>query len=144
MRTLFGRTQYKAPSRFLADMPPDVVRREGEGKARQGTFTSRFADEDAPPPYAGYGAPSTSRYEGFGGSRMARPETPGERVVDYDAFDDVPNDDAVRFRIGARVFHKRFGKGVVRRVEPGAPPVVEAHFPGFGPRKVRADFLTFE
>jgi hypothetical protein len=42
------------------------------------------------------------------------------------------------------VFHKRFGRGTVREVESGTPPIVLAHFPGFGPRKVRADFLTFE
>ncbi|MGH9441695.1 MAG: hypothetical protein ACRD16_05430, partial [Thermoanaerobaculia bacterium] len=70
---------------------------------------------------------------------------PGERLVDYDAFDDVPSDEpSVSVRPGARVFHKRFGKGVVKSVEAGAPPTVVAHFPGFGPRKVRADYLSFE
>ena len=47
-------------------------------------------------------------------------------------------------RPGARVFHKRFGKGVVKSVEAGAPPIIVAHFPGFGARKVRADYLSFE
>ena len=31
MRTLFGQTRYLGPSRFLADLPPEVVRREGSG-----------------------------------------------------------------------------------------------------------------
>jgi hypothetical protein len=85
-------------------------------------------DDDVPPP-----RPSTPAL------------APGERLVDYDAFDDV-SDDAPAFSVrpGARVFHKRFGKGVVKSVEAGAPPVVVAHFPGFGSRKVRADFLSFE
>jgi hypothetical protein len=32
----------------------------------------------------------------------------------------------------------------VRSVEAGAPPTIVAHFPGFGARKVRADYLQFE
>jgi hypothetical protein len=47
-------------------------------------------------------------------------------------------------RPGAKVFHKRFGAGVVKSVEGGAPPTVVAHFPGFGARKLRADYLSFE
>jgi DNA helicase-2/ATP-dependent DNA helicase PcrA len=133
VRTLFGRTQYLAPSRFLSDLPPDVVEREGSSAGAFGARPSApprgpsWGDDFAPPPRA---AP-----------RLA----PGERVVDYDAFDDVPSDDTgFSVRPGARVFHKRFGKGVVKSVEAGAPPVIVAHFPGFGARKVRADYLSFE
>ncbi|HEX7668895.1 MAG TPA: UvrD-helicase domain-containing protein [Polyangiaceae bacterium] len=134
-RTLFGKTQYLTASRFLSDIPPAVVEREGSidrswGARPYGAMPSRNAswDEDVPPP------------------RTASPAlAPGERLVDYDAFDDV-SDDAPAFSVrpGARVFHKRFGKGVVKSVEAGAPPTVLAHFPGFGPRKVRADYLSFE
>lgn len=137
VRTLFGRTQYLAPSRFLADIPSDVVTREGAPSG----FSSRFSS----------GRPERFQDDGllFGGvprtQSPTRPLSPGERVVDYDAFDDVAAEDAATaVRPGARVFHKRFGKGVVRSVEDGVPPVVVAHFPGFGARKVRADYLSFE
>jgi DNA helicase-2/ATP-dependent DNA helicase PcrA len=134
-RTLFGRTQYLTSSRFLSDLPAAVVEREGSvdrswGARPYGAMPGRQAawDDDAPPP------------------KRAAPElVPGERVIDYDAFDDVSDDaPALSVRPGARVFHKRFGKGVVKSVEAGAPPTVLAHFPGFGPRKVRADYLSFE
>jgi hypothetical protein len=137
MRTLFGRTQYLVPSRFLSDLPAEVVEKDGSvgsawGARPYGAIPERRAtwDDDAPPP-----APRTV------GPVLA----PGERVVDYDAFDDV-SDDASGFAVrpGTHVFHKRFGKGVVKSVEAGAPPTVLAHFPGFGPRKVRADYLSFE
>jgi DNA helicase-2/ATP-dependent DNA helicase PcrA len=136
MRTLFGRTQYLAPSRFLADLPAAVVLRDGSvgsawGVRPYGEIPKRATwGDDAPALVARKATPALA---------------PGERLVDYDAFDDV-SDDAPAFSVrpGARVFHKRFGKGVVKSVEAGAPPTILAHFPGFGPRKVRADYLSFE
>ncbi len=129
MRSLFGRTQYLVPSRFLADLPEEVVVREGQ--VSWGNRASAYGRQsDAITAYAGNSTPLLA---------------PGDRVVDYDAFDDVRSDEGSQgVRPGARVFHKRFGKGVVKSVEAGAPPTVVAHFPGFGPRKVRADYLSFE
>jgi len=137
MRTLFGRTQYLAPSRFLSDLPAEVVSREGSAFSawgsnpeRRAEMGSRYWDEGRAPQIGGVRAPV---------------KAPGERVIDYDAFDDVGSDEpGFSVRPGARVFHKRFGKGVVKSVEAGAPPTVVAHFPGFGARKVRADYLSFE
>jgi DNA helicase-2/ATP-dependent DNA helicase PcrA len=126
VRTLFGRTQYLAPSRFLADLPAEVVEKEGNGAAAYGSRLVNPYGVIPPRPVA----PSLA---------------PGERVVDYDAFDDLGGEgEGISVRPGARVFHKRFGKGVVKSVEAGAPPTVVAHFPGFGARKVRADYLSFE
>jgi DNA helicase-2/ATP-dependent DNA helicase PcrA len=116
MRTLFGRTQYLAPSRFLSDLPESVV--EHRGSMSQ-------APERRALPYPG-----------------RQVLAPGERVVDYDAFDDVPSEQG-EVKPGDRVFHRRFGAGVVRSVEEGAPPTVVAHFPGFGAKRIRADYLSF-
>jgi DNA helicase-2/ATP-dependent DNA helicase PcrA len=131
-RTLFGRTQYLAPSRFLADLPKEFVQKEGSVESAWGRSDARTQDRSWGDSYA----------------RQAKPDpelAPGERIVDYDAFDDAPGSEpGVVVRPGSQVFHKRFGKGIVRSVEAGAPPVVVAHFPGFGSRKVRADFLSFE
>lgn len=116
VRTLFGRTQYLAPSRFLSDLPENVLERRSS-------------------------IPPISDRRPFGSSQ--RPElSPGERVVDYDAFDDVAAE-RNEPRPGDRVFHRRFGAGVVRSVEEGAPPTVVAHFPGFGAKRIRADYLSF-
>jgi len=115
-RTLFGRTQYLAPSRFLMDLPDGVVERRSP---TAGTPERRF-DRGARQPSLG----------------------PGERVVDYDAFDDVSSE-RNEPRPGDRVFHRRFGAGVVRSVEQGVPPTIVAHFPGFGAKRVRADYLSF-
>jgi DNA helicase-2/ATP-dependent DNA helicase PcrA len=139
MRTLFGRTQYMAPSRFLADLPADAIVREGSSASawrRDATADSWRGSRDEGD-FRPYSAPT---------ARALSPGlSPGERVVDYDAFDDVGGEEpAFAVRPGSRVFHKRFGKGVVKSVEAGAPPTIVAHFPGFGARKVRADYLSFE
>ena len=43
---------------------------------------------------------------------------------------------------GARVFHRRFGSGVVEQCE-GNDKVV-ARFKGFGPKKVLLEYLTLQ
>jgi DNA helicase-2/ATP-dependent DNA helicase PcrA len=134
-RTLFGRTQYLAPSRFLADFPKELVQKEGSVESAWNR------------PDRGYGgAPREQRWSDTPPPRRPEPALePGQRIIDYEAFDDSPGSEpGVVVRPGSRVFHKRFGKGVVRSVEAGAPPVIVAHFPGFGSRKVRADYLSFE
>jgi hypothetical protein len=106
----------------------------------------------------GRGGSGSGEPEVSPGGRVARAElrlAPGERVVDHDAFDDVPSHDEsyhqdsshqedIVVRPGSRVRHKKFGKGVVERVESGSPPSVVARFPGYGSKKILAQFLEFE
>jgi len=66
-----------------------------------------------------------------------------ESRIDYGAFDDMQHD-AEGPRLGSPVFHKRYGRGVVEKVELGEAPKITARFPGFGSRKVLAQYLRFE
>src|SRR5690606_40063453 len=69
-------------------------------------------------------------------------------VSDPVSIDEIPADDfyqeiydetdSVIVRPGQRVRHKKFGKGVVERVETGSTPTVVARFPGYGPKIGRA------
>ncbi|HMR80052.1 MAG TPA: 3'-5' exonuclease, partial [Polyangiaceae bacterium] len=116
-RTLFGQTRYLAPSRFLADIPEDVVQYVGQ--------------------------PSTLSYGRTRAPIRSEPRMqyrPGERVVDHDAFDDLPDDEQA-LRPGARVHHRRFGAGVIEEVEGGTIPTVVIRFPSVGTKRIRADFL---
>jgi hypothetical protein len=47
-------------------------------------------------------------------------------------------------RPGARVRHAKFGRGVVERVEGGSSPSIVARFPGYGSKRILAQFLEFE
>jgi hypothetical protein len=45
---------------------------------------------------------------------------------------------------GDVVRHKKFGRGVVERVEIGAAPIIVAHFGEHGLKHIRADFLELD
>jgi DNA helicase-2/ATP-dependent DNA helicase PcrA len=164
-RTLFGKTKYLQRSRFLDDLPPDVVERQGEARPSLAPSAGSWAGNrgressawgatrarpggDAGRPW-GVGAEPGAQNASAGG-RVARSElrlAPGERVVDREAFDDVPQDghgEDVIVRPGDRVRHAKFGRGVVERVEAGAAPSVVARFPGYGSKRILAQFLDFE
>lgn len=118
VRSLFGQTRYLSASRFLQDIPAEVVERTGQL---------------ARPRFQAFATPYPAR---------APRRAPGERYVDTDAFDDLPNDDGVQgLRPGDRVSHKRFGRGIVEQVEPGENPKVTARFPRFGTRQILAEYL---
>ncbi|MEN9579123.1 MAG: ATP-dependent helicase PcrA [Pseudomonadota bacterium] len=162
-RMIFGQTRYQAPSRFLANLPSQIVTREGQGlaaaaHARAGEGRSYGGGSYGGGSYGGYRARKTydefdQRDEWVPSAEPASPKaspvdatdaTPAGAVqVDYEAFDDYSSI-ADRIRRGTRVVHKRFGRGLVERVEPGDIPQVVARFPGFGSRKVLATYLRFE
>jgi DNA helicase-2/ATP-dependent DNA helicase PcrA len=120
VRSLFGTTRYLTPSRFLEGIPPEVVRHEGE--------TSFGVTRGIPPPRQ---------------LRAVPVRHPGERFVDHDAFDDTA-DEAQALSPGATVVHRRFGRGVVERVEWSASPSVLARFPGHGTKRILAEYLELD
>ncbi len=154
MRLIFGQTRYGAPSRFLANLPEDTISHTG-GAFGGGHLRFGSRDWDSPRhsqpsrsapsrfvPGRGYvhGAPPAAEASRARSLSPAKPPE-GERHIDYEAYDDIPQAQQVK---GKRVFHQRFGRGIVQRVEPGIPPQVVARFPGFGERKVLASYLRFE
>ncbi len=118
MRSLFGTTRYLEPSRFLADMPPDVVRLEGSVAELRSS---------GPSGYGSYRAPTLA---------------PGTRIVERD--EAPPDDDDEGLRPGDRVRHQRYGTGVVERVEQGSAPTVVARFGIHGSRRILASYLTLD
>ncbi len=123
MRMLFGQTRYLAPSRFLCDLPQDVIEHTRAGGTK--SFHERTS----------YG---TERH-----GRTEVRDVPGERFIERDFSDAHGSDEpGVVVRPGDSVVHKRFGTGVVERIEHGVAPAIVARFPGFGVRKVLAQFLT--
>lgn len=123
-RTLFGRSRYLEPSRFLGNLPPAVVEHVGNPECWPGMMDGRSAD-------ARWGTSAITL-------------RPGERFIERDEVEPAPSDEpGVVVRPGDAVLHKRFGKGVVERVEMGVAPAVVARFPGFGVRKVLAQYLSY-
>jgi DNA helicase-2/ATP-dependent DNA helicase PcrA len=93
-RNVFGSQAYGLPSRFLAELPDDLVDRQGA--------LSAFA--------AGAGADRSIRPRAMSSWAAIRSEAP-------------PSSDTT-FRMGDDVLHAAFGEGVVIAVEPGGVVVV--------------------
>lgn len=171
-RFLFGRTKYLSRSRFLDDIPEECCRLSGESRPKLSGFSggafgqSSWGSRSVRDSFdAGAGISS-----GWGATR-ARPSPPraveetspgGRRAARHievarphqEMVDEMPNDDffqesyddadPVIVRPGQKVRHKKFGRGIVERVEAGDKPTVVARFPGYGPKRIIAEFLEFE
>ncbi|HEV8245280.1 MAG TPA: UvrD-helicase domain-containing protein [Polyangiaceae bacterium] len=139
-RTLFGTTRWLEASRFLADLPPEVISREGPAQQRPAAAWGS---------YQGYGG--NSRAGGWqssargqrpvrdAGSRLA----PGTRVIERDEFEGS-DEEGRSVHPGDIVRHKQFGRGVVERVDFGAARIIVARFGSYGVKHIRADYLELE
>lgn len=167
-RFLFGKTKYLQPSRFLDDLPAEVIRREGEIPSRLPSWASTETGSD------GYTSQHSSSWRsgytpgganrGWSsspplspGGRAAQSSLqlrPGERLIDrdlgddttaQDAYDAAPDDrEPLVVRPGQKATHKKFGEGVVERIEGGAEPTLVVRFPGYGAKRILAQYLNFE
>lgn len=171
MRFLFGRTKYLSPSRFLSDLPSGCFELSGESRPRLPGFgggeTSALSASPAWRRRSGGEDWGATRGRRFGVTPSEPQISPGGRAAAaeiqvarraqpkaQDAVDEIPPDEfsdpvyddreAVVVRPGQRVRHKKFGRGVVERVESGAKPTVVARFAGYGPKRIVAEYLEFE
>ncbi|MGD0675608.1 MAG: UvrD-helicase domain-containing protein [Polyangiaceae bacterium] len=134
MRQIFGTTRWNRPSRFLAELPADVVQHVATASMSGEARANRFVDrDDAVPRRQPWSHPQGSA---AGGAQA------GGRYVDHEFFDDRPADvREMDLRRGARVRHERFGDGEVLRITNVGEPAVVAFFPGWGEKKILARFL---
>jgi DNA helicase-2/ATP-dependent DNA helicase PcrA len=162
-RTIFGQTRYLGPSRFLEHLPEELLERRGlpvwatrvhaaAARARQNDFSDSSPEESwdqrAPEPAPARFAPRPRPVQERSPARSISAPS-ADRVVDYSAFDDVPGRSAREparsaggLPRGTRVFHRRFGSGIVEQSE--GPDKVVARFKGFGPKKVLLEYLTLK
>lgn len=160
-RTLFGQTRYQQPSRFLANLPDDVVEVRGRATPAVTSALGYGGFSGARGSYAGrspYGRGTTEgyrqprRYQDFDQSTDALASAgtdalagSGDRIVDYEAFNDVSTEEWSAehsdWKRGTRVLHERFGRGTVQSVLPGDVPKIVAVFSGWGEKKVLATSL---
>jgi DNA helicase-2/ATP-dependent DNA helicase PcrA len=142
MRSLFGTTRWLEPSRFLGDIPEEVVSHEGETMQRRDSMMTQRGSWMPPtrPVVPGRGLYGTS------GSNQTPTQTlaPGTRIVERDEEPPADHDDSDAgggLRPGDHVRHRRYGRGVVMSVEGGPAPVVVARFGPHGSRRILASYL---
>ena len=118
-RSLHGSSGWNLPSRFLREVPDELVGQEGDGRPDRlaGRAGRRVAARHGPRLRRGGGVPRAA---------ATQPQSP-----------------EVEFRIGDDVVHASFGEGVVTSVEPGSVVVVRFASEG-GERKLMADYAPLK
>jgi DNA helicase-2/ATP-dependent DNA helicase PcrA len=120
-RAVFGAQTYGLPSRFLDEIPGDLLHEPMETAFRPGALAGGFS---------GGGSPRITR--GNAETRWGPEPVRAERI--QPAASGGP-----QFRLGEDVVHAAFGEGVVTGVEPGG--VIVVRFAGDGAeRKLMAEY----
>lgn len=137
-RTLFGQTRYLSRSLFLDELPEDTVAHESSYASPSRGTSDGFTEVEPVRPLP------TDRWLTHRPSTGAPALRPGERIVNRSAFDDIAEPEPLSaLRRGQMVFHQRFGRGVVEKIESGGDSeTVTAMFPGFGRRKILSRYLV--
>lgn len=122
-RILFGSTRYNQPSRFIGEIPEELLERTGETMK---TYSSNFAQKSS-------GSQFTSS-RGFSG---AKPKSSS-------AFS-APAKNSTVFNVGDTVVHKAYGEGVVLSAKPmGNDTMLEIAFTAAGTKKIMANYAKVE
>ncbi len=138
-RMIFGRWQSVIPSRFIDEMPPDHC----EAKSETGYYDAGpgFQESTAPanPMRSGYESPGWKRFQAS--QSAGRRADPGiiegkAQLIESGGANSVGG--SSKYKPGDRVFHQKFGYGVVK-VTDGAKLTVA--FDKAGEKKVVASFV---
>lgn len=120
-RTMWGKTNYQTPSRFLENIPADLVMTEGKGFGSSASLPSSRGGLDG---YPGYGSLEAKRLRNNAYGGAVRKGTGRNANIILDPVRDFspkarkaePKGDGA-FSLGDRVYHDAFGEGEVQNVK---------------------------
>lgn len=133
-RMLFGQTQYNPPSRFLDEIPDELLTEaEGSRSSKKGLRTSVFGS-------SGTGSSSRGTAETFGASR--------NRIVDSALKPKGPQPSGANdlgLKVGDDVSHKKWGEGVILDLRgAGDKTEVVVNFGGIGEKTLLLAWAPLE
>ena len=130
-RMLHGSTQYNPPSRFLEEIPAELVDEIGEGRrGRRSSFSS--GDRWSPGGWATSGGSSPSR--GYRSDDVLRPEPPTQSGANR-----------IGLRVGDDVRHVKWGDGVILDVRgEGDKAEATVRFPDAGEKQLLLAWAPLE
>ncbi len=135
-RRVYGQWQSALPSRFIDELPAEHVEvltppglygggYGAAGMAQSSSIESRAAKGDV------YNSPGWKRMQAHGSRPLSQPREAAQMVIDLDAVS--------AFAAGDRVFHQKFGYGVVTGLEGDK---LDIAFDKAGPKKVVAHYVV--
>jgi DNA helicase-2/ATP-dependent DNA helicase PcrA len=136
-RQIFGQTRINPPSRFLLEMPEEVL---------SGKVPRRHFGEGSAPSRDSGGGWGHGGGGGGGGYRVERDPVPARarepEAPSHDGPVLVRDNPAGEWQRGMRVRHMKFGTGTVKTVFTGAELKLEVYFPNLGATKtLLAEYL---
>jgi len=134
-RRLYGRENISTPSRFLADIPADFLRKRGEHERNEASQSSMFTGRSSfsSRPSTGAGNASTRRTATTWGSGTKKNTTPLKPAAE------------AKFSPGQKVRHAQFGEGIVVSSKVmGDDEEVTIAFVGQGVKRLLAGFARLE
>ena len=145
-RTIFGSTSYNPVSRFLEEIPKELL--EGYQETFEPNSNKKEVFQDSPYSWT-YGSKnndsiktyqSGKKEQGFA-FRTAESflNSLGKKTIHHETVD------LSKYKVGIRVFHKKFGEGTIHLIEPeGDDLKVEIDFDKVGRKRLMAKYANLE
>ena len=137
MRSTFGRLQVSEPSRFLAEIPPELLREEVSDTS---ILSALRRGAEGEPRFSRSGRPRPGSFAARAAGRRAAPGSSPDEDVDEDAMAGEFAEEG-DLRVGRSVLHGRYGRGtILHREGDGDGLKVTVSVPGFGQKKLVARY----
>ena len=154
-RTIFGSTSCNAMSRFLKEIPSNMLDGMEEIEKEQSSRYSSYEDSKYEWTYGGRGGENSyfNPVTSYRDSGKASASSSGYQFRSADSFlqslnnkakktDDI---DIAEYKVGARVFHKKFGEGVINSIEAeGDDYKIDLTFDKAGHKRLMAKFAGLQ
>ena len=147
-RTLFGSTSCNAPSRFLKEIPKELL--EGYSEAFE-ERKSNYSDRGYNWEYGNTNGLFTSKIKSYTNTEYAQKINTGFAYRSADSFLNSINKkqeisvDLEKYKTGVTVYHKKFGEGVITDVEQEEDDLkVDIEFSKVGHKRLMAKFANLE
>ena len=151
-RTIFGSTSYNAISRFVKEIPKDLL--EGAEEVFGNNKNDSFGDSQYKWEYGQNNRSSVKTYKMDDKGILAARSISSNNTVSFgrtaDSFLSSLNNqkkdvDVSKYEAGQRVYHKKFGEGIINSVEQEGDDVkVDINFDKSGHKRLMAKFAGLE
>ena len=156
-RTIFGSTSYNPVSRFLGEIPEDLL--EGYEEAFGETSNKEEMFQDSKYSWT-YGSKNNGNIKSYKITESKEPVAAtsktgntnnqflfrtAESFLNNLASKKTTTQDLSKYKAGLRIFHKKFGEGTISKVEPeGEDLKVDINFDKVGHKRLMAKFANLE
>lgn len=143
-RMLFGSTSFTRPSRFIKEIPDNLMESDIGKESRFGAFGSFAGQSSGASSYSGRSTSqgsSSSQRSSYGGSTYTAPERSKKLSRGFSGTGNTASSSVlpVDFKVGDRVSHKTFGDGMIISAKPlGGDMLLEVAFDTVGTKKLMA------